>query len=624
MEILKIILITTMFFVFPFKTIAQEGWTTNKQGDALVYTPNDLAPGKTFKVIIPKPMSLQGQDLKQWFLEKAKEMQSALGKPLKLWEIKPDKTAKWSLSNAYLSPTGKKLAVGYQGGIFENGNAFIMQTSMENDFALIMKYGVQLNTLRKEAETVFVNNPSMTGIASTSIQKKQPETKIHKYEAKNKNANYSQAKSYFKNWIIKQLGNEAMYMPPNLKKEEYFSVTLFQPQQRIGITHSKYKGWFKRFVHNKDLIIMPGQVSGRSKINDNGLTDVLITKRKFHVGPLGSPRNTLIALYVSERIDKNTAGVFRIIYSGNLLERYQKSILYITALMKEKGNQEYITQKYKNYAKNKSKLSEKTREKQEKKEQKEQQKQKKLAIQKAIHTAPNQGVKTKDIEALLYETVADYSSQLIQIDEFVYLLLKDGSAYRKLNIPPSDFNITGAQEHQPEKWGKWKKTKSDGYQFKYNDNGKWKKIKGQNVLGNTTIKSYGYYKRMHAYGNPIMGSVSTSTDSFTLTKEGRFESSNFSLFTGGGWTPDVSVSAATSDDKEGKQSSVGAIAGTFAVDINKQQNKNGSDKTGSYRIEGHTIEFHHDSGRVSRQLFFAKNNGEIFIEYQYYHPERQK
>ncbi|MCF6349388.1 MAG: hypothetical protein L3J20_14030 [Flavobacteriaceae bacterium] len=173
------IIFTILFSILLITFInAQEGWDKTRQNDVLVYIPSDIERGKTFKVSIPKPVKLNGKDLKKWFLEKAKEMQVSLGNPLKKWEIKPDKDAIWGLANMYVNSKGEKLSVGYQGGTLDNGKAFIMQAVMSQDLGIIYKYGTKLKNLKKDAEKTFTDNSSLSGIQNSSVnQQKEANTK---------------------------------------------------------------------------------------------------------------------------------------------------------------------------------------------------------------------------------------------------------------------------------------------------------------------------------------------------------------------------------------------------------------------------------------------------------------
>ncbi len=174
----KIILIVSISLLSIQETIAQDGWDKTRQNDALVYIPSDLKSGKTFKVTIPGPINLNNQDLKKWFLEKAKEMQTSLGNPLNPWKIKPDKDAVWGLANMYINSKGEKLSAGYQGGILDNGKAFIMQAVMSQDLGIIFKYGTKLKNLKKDAEKTFANNSSLSNIQNSSVrQQKEVNTK---------------------------------------------------------------------------------------------------------------------------------------------------------------------------------------------------------------------------------------------------------------------------------------------------------------------------------------------------------------------------------------------------------------------------------------------------------------
>ena len=725
----KVLLFSLVVLVTTQVAFAQQGWQRTKQGDALVYTPTDIATDKTFKVIIPEPEALNGKELKQWFLAKAKEMQTSLGKALKPWKVKPDGIAKWSLSNSFINSTGKQLSVGYQGEQLANGDALIMQVIMEKDFSIMMKYGVQLNALKNEAEKLFADKPALAKVMPEKEQnnKQSGHPGIQSYKSIGDsikaadNTDTAIEKNYREYWIKTNVGNNIVYTPKTIEPGKLFRIKFFQILKNIKIIN------LKQYALQKAESLQPKNI-GRAlhpwkiqsdKANSNSVVNLfnhfkdnkgtkyyikftfiyannvlvsyqilsqaepaLIKKHMKHFKSVSQDAKDELFKYAKTLKYRNIAGfkaggkIRAGVYKGKQFKNgkiYSKDlelILFEDASYKWRGKSqdkpydyseetgelglwlrksffagadytlygiETKTHKPTVYAYKKDNWGVKTLKLQwtapidksekspievakEKEKQKAIEKQKEIAKEKALRTEPGKGVQMNEIEVLLYETKADYSSVLIQINEYVHLLLKDGSYYQDLSIAPSIFNVTGSRKHEPDKWGKWRK-KNGKYEVKMSDGNKWRRISGVNVLGNTRLKRYGYYGRLKAYGNPIMGNVSTSRQGFTLKKNGRFESSSFSLFTGGSWTPDINVSAATIDDKKGKRTTVGATGGDYlAVDINKQNKKTGSDKTGRYEINNHTITFYHDSGRTTRELFFV-NGSEIFIGHQYYGKE---
>lgn len=251
------------------------------------------------------------------------------------------------------------------------------------------------------------------------------------------------------------------------------------------------------------------------------------------------------------------------------------------------------------------------------KKQRKEDKEKRESIAKARWSAPNQGVKSSDIEAITYHFDTYLSAYgNLKPDITVYLLLKDGTAYIDLDLPPSDFNIGVSRKLEPERWTQWQH-QDDRYIFR---NKKGKKVDmGIKVrpLGRQYLSAN--LSRLSVWGNIFMGS-GQSREYITLMSDGRFEKSSSSLATSG-TNSLASVSVATSSDKHGERSvSSGSsdnalnpgpnIGGSAVLTSKKKTNRKGLDKVGRYFVEGYTINFQSDSGRVSRELFFYPYNDE--------------
>ena len=177
------------------ETIAQiKGWDVNIENEVITYTPKDLKAGKIFLVKVYKPVSIQDQDLKRWSMNKAETLQTTLGKPLRPWEIKPDKNAAWSLTNMYMNPDGIKLSVGYQTGVLDKGEVYIIQAVMSQDLAIILKYGKKIEDLKKEAFSILLKKKSSGNSYNYPSTPPSPEnSKKKKYTPKKKIATINEA-----------------------------------------------------------------------------------------------------------------------------------------------------------------------------------------------------------------------------------------------------------------------------------------------------------------------------------------------------------------------------------------------------------------------------------------------
>lgn len=212
-------------------------------------------------------------------------------------------------------------------------------------------------------------------------------------------------------------------------------------------------------------------------------------------------------------------------------------------------------------------------------------------------TAPGQGVRLSQIEAIYYvwEQVTRYDG--MHFDEAIFLLLKDGTVHDGLPVAPSDLDVALSKRMEPTMWGRWRRKGSD-YTFSWNGgshpyagNGKSLRParKGERLAGEWGSTS----------GSHIEGiRTSVSNWGIKLGRDGRFETSRSgSSYTGeGGTEPMVS----TMYDDEGSVTS--ATTPTFSGTGTRKSGNRG-DRTGTYELDGYTLTLRYDNGRVVRQAF---------------------
>lgn len=236
-------------------------------------------------------------------------------------------------------------------------------------------------------------------------------------------------------------------------------------------------------------------------------------------------------------------------------------------------------------------------------------------LKQARWTKPNQGVAFSQIEAVYQYLEIALAGIGNAIPIYTnYLLLKDGTVYTKLTIPPSDFNIKVSRSMEPERWSKWSKSWGGKYQIRNKKTGRWEDIKGKLVKpGGRNMRIHENLHHLKVSGNVFYGG-GQSRKYINLRKNGRFESSRMTIMTSGMAGQNIASSTAWSkQDKHGKTSSA-TSAGSGAVLRSRSSSKNnGGDFTGKYSISGYTIEFVSDSGKINRQLFFFDGKDYINI-----------
>ena len=208
------------------------------------------------------------------------------------------------------------------------------------------------------------------------------------------------------------------------------------------------------------------------------------------------------------------------------------------------------------------------------------------------------GVADKDIAFLLWTWYQPSGESLV---EHLHLLLKDGSGYQRLDLPPDELDMAGARRFQPERVIQWRRQGSD-WQIRDHDDKDWRTVQGrpaqpaeagQRVDGTFTHSWYS-----------ILGG-SSSQNRFHFHGDGQFEQSGRAVFGTGSMAAAAGVTgmATTSYSRGGSTgtssvSAVGAGAGGGTT-----QRRNGADFTGRYRLERWAMVVERDNGEQQRVLF---------------------
>lgn len=237
------------------------------------------------------------------------------------------------------------------------------------------------------------------------------------------------------------------------------------------------------------------------------------------------------------------------------------------------------------------------------------------AADRAIHVAPGKGVAERDIAVLLWTWYQPSGESLV---ENLHLLLKDGTGYRNLDLPPDEFDMAAARRFKPERVIQWRRSGGD-WQIKDHDDKDWRTISGtpatpasagQKIDGTFTHSWYS-----------ILGGGS-SQNRFHFQPDGTFEQTGKSVFGTGGMAAANGVAgmATSTYSRDGSTttssvSAVGAGAGGA-----QRQRRNGGDFVGRYRLDRWAMVVERENGEQERVLFAF--NGEkqraVFIKDQGY------
>ncbi|MCA8970995.1 MAG: hypothetical protein KDC95_14480 [Planctomycetes bacterium] len=193
-----------------------------------------------------------------------------------------------------------------------------------------------------------------------------------------------------------------------------------------------------------------------------------------------------------------------------------------------------------------------------------------------------------------------------------HLLLGDGTAYRNPTLPPEHFAYERSRKLEPERWITWRRNVAGVFEARDSEDGAWLPLPGHLVRPVAEKHVDLDLSHLAVWGNTFMGGGHTRSY-VHLKRDGRFETSKSALAMSGEGARMAGLgttTTATSHDKDGSKSVSSSKAGSAYVGAKSTKNDGGSDRTGTYSIEGYSIEFHHDSGRVSWAIISWPNEGD--------------
>ena len=215
-------------------------------------------------------------------------------------------------------------------------------------------------------------------------------------------------------------------------------------------------------------------------------------------------------------------------------------------------------------------------------------------------TAPGKGVPDAQIAAVVNDYVVNFDGMSSNITNEVYLLLKDGTIYNQLPVPPDQFDAANSRQKEPARWGKWR-AKAQGYEVSWN--GKpYETLPGDKVIpAPAGTKLSGRFGAVRSSSWGFGGSYSYWGASFT--PDGRFSKDS----RGGSPTNTAGIegvpTVTTGYDENG--SAVVGQAGGVGISSIKKRNPNG-DREGDYAVSGYTMTLRFDNGTVARIPFFFR------------------
>lgn len=213
-----------------------------------------------------------------------------------------------------------------------------------------------------------------------------------------------------------------------------------------------------------------------------------------------------------------------------------------------------------------------------------------------------QGLANADITGVLYSWKQVYEVGGLQYKEWTYLLLRDGGVRRDVpGAPPADFDASADRAADPKRWGRWRKAAA-GYELSFG--GEWTKPPGQLMRqpGRTGERLAGRYEMSSSFS---IGTTAAAWSNWglQLSADGRFRRWRTSGAGGSTGEGDARVSTGMAADDKGSASSV--VAPNMGGGSARRTGVTDADLSGTYHVDGWSMELRYDNGKVQRGFFFT-------------------
>lgn len=226
-------------------------------------------------------------------------------------------------------------------------------------------------------------------------------------------------------------------------------------------------------------------------------------------------------------------------------------------------------------------------------------------------TEPGDGVRDKDIEAVLYTFDTSYTVGGLQKEEAAYLLMKDGRVMDGLPVPPDSLDVARSRSREPDRWGWWKK-QGDQYLFSWgHDRKTFSAPNGTQSIAHKVRKGTRLDGDWGSSSSFAVGEFSSvSFWGVKFSSKGRFMKYQNGMTQSGGEMNGLGplVTAAWDDD--------GAVTAVIGSNVGggsrSKSNKSGSDRMGWYEFEEYSLVLKFDNGTVEYVPAFS--NGESSVD----------
>ena len=218
-------------------------------------------------------------------------------------------------------------------------------------------------------------------------------------------------------------------------------------------------------------------------------------------------------------------------------------------------------------------------------------------------TAPGKGVQSTQIAAIVNRhdvqiRAGGLAGMVSDVTDEVYLLLNDGTARRGLPVAPDDLDIARSRANEPNKWGKWRATKSPNQWRISIGGGAFQLVEADKAAPAPAQLKLGATYTAYSSSADVFGGSYGQTD-LTFTSTGRFKrSSRGGSYGSLGASIGGANSGTTYDDEN---STLSAQSGNgLGVEARNAKKNPRADREGTYILSGYTITLRYDNGRVER------------------------
>lgn len=235
-----------------------------------------------------------------------------------------------------------------------------------------------------------------------------------------------------------------------------------------------------------------------------------------------------------------------------------------------------------------------------------------------VSTPPGKGLAEKELAAIVLHGEANHVNGT-RWDDDVRFLLRDGTAYRRGELPPDQLNVATSRQLEPQQWGRWR---SNGARYELQDAdeegrpaGAWQAVPHRAVKpwpAGTRLD--GSFSRASFTGSLVLGGRSSS-ETFRFLPNGRFErifSATSSTGTLAATLNNTVIGGSSYADGKGSSAVGGGSVGTgpaggpggTAGAVSSRQVDDGASRRGRYQLGGFVLQLDYDDGHRERLLSF--------------------